>query len=469
VRIDADGVRVSSDAVASVADGGSVEVRVEGGSSPCALRAAGGEVLAERFVLVFRVAGQPGADLSGPVLVASRPAAGTPDAAPGASVELRFSEPVVVGSDAVTLRVDGVARPAIVRASADRRRVVVRPEVPFAPGASVALDLHRCLTDDVGNPLAAGSPSEVTFRVRQSPLHEIEEEFASDEFLDRTATDCAWGEVGAPGVLVPRCGATPLPAHDAEPTTDLGDRDAVRFQVLVRGDEVRGGVASGLRLRFAQATGDAPLLSAWVEGGPTQADVLAPSFQSNRDDAAVAVLAAHGGDLAWEPAGVAGATVDVPFELPLFLVPGQSVLLDVTLTIAPGARLAAAPDRELRTLVRGAGRERLAPSAALLVSGSAPAARSLWYDAGVDSPQWRPATIEWAGPDGRTGLAVAEFQAAPSDGAGHPVPELASPWEPDLDRLPSWRFVRFRLRFGDVPSDGAPAVERVVLPFETAR
>ena len=44
IRVGSDGVRVPADALASIADGGAVELRIEGGSSPCALRSAGGEI-----------------------------------------------------------------------------------------------------------------------------------------------------------------------------------------------------------------------------------------------------------------------------------------------------------------------------------------------------------------------------------------------------------------------------------------
>ncbi|MCE9638086.1 MAG: Ig-like domain-containing protein [Planctomycetes bacterium] len=480
--LEGDTLRFPATLIASVIGDDPAQVRMEGGASPCALRAADGETLAVREVVGFRRAVEGRTDMEGPTLLASRPADGATDVPPGAAIELRFSEPLAIGSalsgDGVSLRADGHEVAARLRLSADRRRMLVRPQTALAAGASVEVEVRRCLVDDAGNPPATGSPMVVHFDVCPTSLHEIEESFSCDDYLDRTRTDCAWGEIEAPGLLVPRCGPVPMPALDVEPTTDLGDRDEIRFQVRIRGDEALDGLASGLRLRFSQTTAAGPLRAVVVEGGPTIDDSLEPWFQGNRDRARLQVLATRHESLPWESDGAQGAVVDVPFEQPLALSAGQAVLLDVVLAVEPGARLAAAPDSDGRALVRGGPRDRAVPSAVLLVSGASPVARSLWYDAGVASPRWRAAILETAGgvagatPDTSAGgaagaMVVAEFQTAPADSAGNPDAAVASPWEGNLALVPSWRFVRFRLRFEGGSSDGRMApVDRVLMPFE---
>lgn len=466
VRIDGATLRLSSDLVRSVAAGETAELRIEGGASPASVRAADGSALREKFVLAFRVEDGARTDLAGPVLVASRPTDGADDISPGSLVELRFSEPVAADADSFTLREDGRERRARVRVSADRRRLLLRPERPLSPGAAVTVEIHRSLTDDAGNPLASRSPRRVAFRVRPSTLREIEEDFVSDEFADRSATGCAWGEIETPGVLVARLGTTPLPCFDAEPTTDLGNHETIRFQIRVRGDEVPGGLASALRLRFSRAGSAGPLRGARIEAGPADEDVLDPWFEGNRSHARLRVVADDAARSPWEPDETGGAVTDIAFEEPIALVPGEPLLLDVALDLEPGARLAASPDTSERALVRDGPRERLVPAAALLVSGADPSARSLWYDAGIDAPKWRTARVDMA--EEIPGIRVAvSYQAAPADAQGLPDAAMASSWESDLEHVPPWRFVRFRVRFEGTAWDArVPRVDRIAMPFD---
>lgn len=471
VRCSGTAIRIPASLLRSLTPAEPLTLRLDGGPAPCALRSAAGERLREPYSVSFRVGAATVADLTGPTLVASRPEPGTSDAPAGTSIELRFSEPVTTSSahDAIVVRAGGDAVPVRIRFSPDRRRALIRPQEPLPAGARVVAEVHRSLTDDAGNPLAPGSATCLEFRTRPSPRREIDEDFAYDDFADRPATNCAWGEIEAPGRLVARFGATPLPCLDEVPVTDLGDRDEVRFQILVRSHEARGGLASALRLRFSRTAGGQPLGAVRIEAGPAGDDLLDGSFQANRRRAQLAVVADHGADLAWEPDDTSGVTVEVPFEQPLVVPPGAPLLLDVELSVEPGARLAASADTEVRALVRGSARERLLPSACLMVCGADSVARSLWYDSGTGDPQWRSALVE-TDEDVPGTSAVVEFQTAPADARGLPDLAAASQWEDDLAATPTWRFVRFRVRFDGASWEGrTPRLDRIVMPFDLPR
>lgn len=467
VRVTHDSLRIPGDRLRGLAPGEPLVLRVEGGASPCSLRATDGAPLGSRLVVSFRCSGVGTDDLTGPSLVASRPADGDEEVAPGAVIELRFDEPLGAAplDDAITVRESGRPLPARLRASADRRRVFIHPAWSPAPGSMVEVVVHRSLADATGNLLDRSSRARVRFRVRRDPVREVEEDFSSDEFLDPTVTDCAWGEQDAPGVLVPRCGTTPLPCLTSEVTTDLGARDEIRFQILIHADETTGGFGSSLRLRLTHVD-DGAVRSVRVEGGPIDDDHLDPWLQGNRDRARLELLADAEGPLDWEPAGPGTAVVDIPFVQPLSLERGVPILLDVTVTPEPGVRLAAATDAAGRALVRGAGRERLIPAVELRVAGAEPTARSTWYDSGDPAPLWRPASVEIAD-DVPGARVIAEFQTAPSDARGRPDVTLASAWDADLGLVPAGRFVRFRLRFDGAAADGRmPRVDRVVMPYD---
>ena len=156
--------------------------------------------------------------------------------------------------------------------------------------------------------------------------------------------------------------------------------------------------------------------------------------------------------------------MDIVVEEPRGLVRGRAVLLDVHLSVTPGARIAAPGDFGMSALVEGHGG--VAPAASLLVSPATPQARSLWYDTGVAYPGWRACSVVRADDDPGVQV-VAEFQSAPPDPDGNADATRASPWESDLARLPAYRFVRFRLRFDGSPEGaGAPRLDRIVLPYE---
>jgi hypothetical protein len=462
-------LRVVPASDAGFPEGERLSLRIEGTPSPRAVRSAEGASLARRHEIPFVVARSAVLDLEGPTLLGSQPADGSRDATPGAPVELRFSEPVAAGAvaagDAISLRIDGAEVRARARTSRDGRRILVRPLAPVAPGAEVELEVHPSLLDRSGNPLHRTSPRRVAFRTRESSLREIVEEFVCDDMADPDATDCAWGEPSFPGTLVPRPGTTLLVADAGEATDDLGERDSVRFLLLVRGDEETTSVACGLRLRFSTAPAGGPLASATVDGGPYDLDLLEPSFEGSRRFARLERLADDPGPFPWEDVPGGGVAVEVPFSEPLRLDPGATCLLDVTVRPAPGARMVAVPARGRRALVEGGVRDRFVPAASLLVVGAWPGARSRWYDAGVPRPRWGAGRCTLDAEDPGMHVAV-EFQTAPAAGPGVADEELASPWGADLSRLPGDRFVRFRIRFEGTPLGGrAPCAERVVMPY----
>jgi hypothetical protein len=448
---------------------GPLLLRLEGAPSPRAVRSASGEPLARAFEAEFRP-GSPRADLTGPRLAGSLPRDGADDVAPGSSVELSFTEPVARGSiasgDAVTLRVDGATVAARLALSGDGEMIVVHPAMPLPPDRRVEVELHGCLLDLAGNALDARSQRAISFRTRATSLHELAEDFVDSAKSDARATSCGWDDPETPGVLVARSGTVLVGPEWGETPLDLGAASSVHFQLLVPAAEVPVGLASALRLEFAAAPEGARILAATIEAGPTSLEEREPSFIANRGASELRTVARLADPLEVEAPAAPGArpSADIVFEEPLRLAAGRPVLLDVRLELSPGARVAACTDPGLLALVEGA--NGVAPAAALLVSPSAPQARSLWYDTGVTYPGWQPCRLVRADDDAGVSV-VAEFQSAPPAREGGPDAARASPWESDLTRLPAYRFVRFRLRFDGTPETGvAPRIDRVVLPYE---
>jgi len=467
-RIDGRELRVAPPSGREFPAGEKLRIRIEGSPSPRAVRSAAGETLSRAFETTFRV-GARRRDLVGPRLVATRPADGADHVAPNALLELRFSEPLAAGAvktgDAVSLRVDGVATSARLTLSRDRAMIVVHPTSPLPPDRVVEVDLHDCLLDAAGNPLDAASPRAVSFRTRATPVVETTEDFIDAEKCDVRRTSCGWDDSESPGTLVGRAGVV-LVGPDADGARrGLGDATSLRFQILVPRSGTTVGLASALRVEFDAAPEGARLLSAVVEAGATPLDAVDPSFVANRAAAQPVVVVARTADaLDIEDDDAAAPFVDVPFDAPLRLDGERSVLLDVRLEVDPGVRVAAWRDAGPIALVEG--RTGLAPAASLVVAPASPQARSLWYDTGVASPGWRPASV--LSLDADSGVdAVVEFQSAPAAADGGADAGRASAWDVDLERLPAYRFVRFRVRFEGTPDSGtAPRIDRIVLPYE---
>ncbi len=448
--------------------GESLRVVVEGAPSPRALRSAAGVELERRVVLEAKVGGAA-VDLVGPTLLASHPQDGTADVTPGAAVELRFSEPLARthAGDAVSIRVRGVAVPATVRASSDRRRLLVRPTAPLPPGAEVTVAVNPWVTDDAGNPFAGSATHAIRFRTRSTALSEIREEFISDEMSDGAATIAGWGLAPEPDLLVGRPGFACAVTNDARYAGDFGERETLRFQVIVRPDEVCGTLASALRVRFTAIPAGVlpPVTEAWVEGGVFRLDDLDPSFDGNRRFAALSTLVETTAHATWDADERGGGVCEIPFRAPLMLDGSSPVLLDISLTLAAGARVAARADPDHAALVEGGNRERQRPVAALVTSGGAPCARSLWYDTNCPAPRWLPARTVALSAGERRRVSV-EYQAAPAAADGTADEAAASQWSERLDLLPPWRFVRFRVRFDGLDGNAAPAaLDSVTMPF----
>lgn len=449
--------------------GVTLRLHLDGAPSPRSLRAKSGESLERAFDATFRAIAVRG-DLVGPRLADSHPRDGSTDVPAGATVELRFDEPVASGSvasgDAVTLRVDGRAVPARLALSGDGVTIVVHPSSPLPPDRGVEVELHDGLLDAAGNPLDQGSPRRVTFRTRATSLHEISEEFVDSARADSHATSCGWDDPESPGVLVGRSDSVLVSPGAGEPGLSLAETTALHFQLVLPGSEVPSGLASALRVELAEAPAGSKLLAALVEAGPTALESPEPSFVANRAATQIRAVARVVDPIDVEPAAVPGARpfVDVVFDEPLRLDGGRSVLLDVRLETTPGVRVAAYPDAASLALVEGHGG--LAPAGALLVAPATPQARSLWYDTGTPFPGWRAASIVRA--DAEAGVRVAaEYQSAPATADGGPDLSRASPWERDLAQLPAYRFIRFRLRFDGASESGdAARIDRVVMPYE---
>ncbi len=449
-------------------EGEPLVLRLEGGGSPRSIRSAAGDALAATVELAFRVEARRHVDVVGPRVVETVPAAGALDVRPGGHVELRFDEPLARESlrteGAIRCVVDGRAVEASARISPDLLRVVVRPLHPLPPGAQVRVAVQPSVLDLAGNP---ADHAEVVFRTAAGHLHEIVEDFVTTEMVDDAATTCDWAAPEAPGLLVARAGVLRRQVVDpARAVLDLPERRLLHFQVVFPGSGAVSGGAAALRIGLHGAVEGDEIVAAHVAAGPTMLDRADPSFSSNAHFAELVRVAGAESGLDVELDADGRAYVDVPFDMPLPLRPGQPFLVDVSVELPPGLRIAAALDDDEFALVEDGGGLRLLPDVELLVVGAVPQARSRWYDSGTARPAWRAAT---ASPAVRTDGAapVLEFQTAPSGPDGGPDVERAGDWTADLAAVPALRFVRFRVRFDALGAPGhAPRIGRIVLPYE---
>ena len=157
--------------------------------------------------------------------------------------------------------------------------------------------------------------------------------------------------------------------------------------------------------------------------------------------------------------------MEIAFDAPLAFDAHDMLLLDVTLTLAPGARVAATRELAGDALVDGESGDRMRPIVGLATTGGVPGARSRWYDSGCASPRWLPGAVAAVG-DGANGRVIVEFQVA----RGVADDSAESGWTTSLDELPPWRFVRFRVRFeGVTGAEPLPGLDSVTMPFVRTR
>lgn len=451
-------------------------LRIEGPPSLRALRSADGDLLDGRHEIPFTVDAQVSLDLVGPALESVSPAPGAAVIAPGSHFTLHFSEPIshrpVRRGRGVALRVDGRSWDAVLRLSRDRRALVVRPAQPLPPNAEITLDLDAGILDSAGNPFVGDVRLE--YRTRADSLHELTEDFEGADMADPGATNCRWAEPSWPGELV--WGAGSLAVGDESlsgPRSALPLGTEVTFHVVYPADQLPPqGFASGLRLEFEGGETPGGVVSVHVRAGPTFLEQSDPTFAGNEQVSALATVARveDGLDVEADADDDGGGVAEIPFDRPLMLQSGSGLLVEVDLVLAEGVRLSAVADPEGRALVLGhAARDGALPVARLLVTGGRAQARSLWYDSASWAPDWHSAVVEATGVAAGARLIV-EFQTAPGDGQGRPDAAQADRWVQDLaDALPL-RFVRYRVRFeGAVAQDDLPRVDRIVLPYVTAR
>ena len=444
-------------------------LRIEGGGSPRSLRAEDGSLLRSAAGLRFRALKRRRTDLEGPRLIASLPAAGATDAAPASQLQLVFDEPLARGpvrsGDAVVVRVDGRETPSRQRLSPDLTRLVVRPKRHLPPGAVVTIEVQSALLDLSGNPAI---PTMIRFRTGATRLRELTEDFVTTDMLDPAGTTGGWGAAESPGFLVPRAGRLRRSPVDGDTWSSvLPEMARVRFQATFPNAGDGGGVASALRLYLSGAVEGDVLPAALVEVGATSLLRVDPTFDANRGASALHPVMTSAEPLVVDSddAGLGPHYVDVPFDLPHALHPGEPVLIDVDVTLPAGIRLAAAPDSSSLALVENLGVGVLLPAAELLVSGGPPQARSAWWDSGVERPGWRTAVVE--GTSALDEDVVVEFQTAAATEDDLPDPDRASEWGLDLAELPALRFVRFRVTFARLGVRGnAPRIDRIVLPYQ---
>ncbi len=449
--------------------GSELLLRIEGGGSPRALRAEDGTALDSRYEIRFRTRRRRHADLTAPRFVGSLPEAGARDVKPGSHVQLRFDEPLsrasVRSGAGVVLRVDGVVRPAKLRLSPDLMRLVVRPRRPFPPGANVVVDVRPGLLDLAGNPAQRAL---VKFSVEATRLHELQENFVTTDTSDGAATTGGWSPSDAPGYLVARAGRVRWsPTEGDDWDAEFPETDSLRFQVVFPGDSAPTGAASALRLTLRGAVPGDTLTAVAVAAGPTNLLRADPTFFGNRaaSDLMLVVHPDDAFDVEVEVDDDGVAVVEIPFDVPVAVRRGESLLLEVELSVPASVRLAATEDLGGLALVEHLGGA-LLPAVELLVTGVPPQARSTWYDSGVVNPGWREARIVGTAASEDPGYVV-EFQTAAATPDGFADADRSSDWAPALTSLPALRFVRFRVEFGGLGgTGGGPRIDRVVLPYE---
>ena len=474
LKVDGSDLRIAPHLPRRGARNGSFVLRIEGAPSPRAVRSAAGGALGRRVEWTLDLARTARSDLTPPYLVASQPVDGDREVAPGQDILLRFSEALdrsaVRNQRRFQLYVDGKPAPSKQRLVEGRTAVLLRPASPLPPSADVEVRTRGVVLDLAGNALERAP--RIRFRTWATHLREITEEFQTYDMADVRATNCSWCEVQTPGFLVWSSGRRVIGPLVTEPgRVGLAERSQVRFQMIVAADDEVGGdsFASALRLVFLNGDVAGGVLEATVDAGISDLDRPGPAFESNRLLADVLPLGAVERDTPIDiRRGEDGfGRAEIPFLTPLAIPAGANVLLDVTLTLAPGVRLVAVADEHSAALLDRRDGARVVPIAQLLVTGGVPQARSLWYDSGVARPDWRRQALFGAvNGDGVTSRL--EFQVAPALRDGRPDVELASSWEQHLDALPSVRFVRFRARFEGFPLGGQfPRIDRIVMPFES--
>jgi hypothetical protein len=460
--------------------GATLSLRVAGMPSLRALRAADGSSLQADASLRVRVRSARRADRVPPSLLSSDPADGAVDVDPSVPVTLVFSEPM----DARALDWDArSARPAPLRLSADggevpfrcfldraRRVLTVLPEVAFAPGAAVTLEIGGRTRDQAGNPLAAEPPREVYFRVAAaapaapSPGRVVEA-FEDRDLMDPLGTTVRWNDPAERGVLSGVLETAVLAAGaEGEPGALLLDPRGGSFRVLVPaaelGDEPR--TLKGLQLPAAPGSVSGEILEPRVRVAS-----VTPLLQWPEEPGAAWREATEGLRGAIER-GADGA-FPVPFRHPVPLAGGEALLVEVSWTgVAGSVILRAARHPETRCLLSGASADprpmRTAPVLRLESVGRSAVARSRWIDSGAASPSWQEPRARPAGDAGRVRILLQG--APPATDRDGPDSGRASPWTADPSALEGMRWVRFRVVFEEPGTASPPAaLDDLTIPF----
>jgi hypothetical protein len=413
-------------------------------------------------------------DRESPMVVSTEPAAGAEEVDAGAPVVIRFSEAMEVraltfaapdGGEgrAVELRADEAPVPFRAFLDRERRSLTVLPDLPFPPGARVAVVLGDRVRDAAGNPLDPASPRTLRFTAAPRPaaLGRVVESFEDGDHLDPLGTTVRWNDPASPGVLEgviePRAIETGLGNGEGSLLLDpRGGTLRTFIPAAELGDEAR--TLKGLLLVPASGAVPGELLEPRVRVAP----------------AASLLAAAPEGEFAWVDAtgslrGVSPRGPDgllaIPFRHPFPWKPGTGLAVEVSWAGVAGTILLRAGLLETpRTLLQGAepapAALRLSPVLRLDAVGERAAARSAWRDAGAAAPSWQEPRLR---PAVAAGALRVELQGAPeSPDGGGPDASRATPWTQDPAALEGLRWARFRVLFeGADPA----AIDELTLPF----
>lgn len=449
-------------------------VRVAGLPSLRALRGRDGSALGGEEVLRVRVRPARVTDRSAPTVAETDPVPGAGDVPPSAPIVVRFSEAMDVrvltfaargGEPDLPLALEQDGGPVPFRAFLDRgRRVLtVLPEVPFAPGAAVALRLGDRVRDAAGNGLDPATIRELRFTTAAvgATAGRLVEEFEGAERMDPLGTTVRWDAPASPGVLEgvlePAAIETGAGAQEGALLLDpRGGTMRVFVPAAELGDEER--TLKGLHLVAAPGGLPGELLE------PRVRVAVSPGLLPAAGEPEPAWTDATGalrGASARGPDGV----LALPFQRSTAWRGGPGLLVEVSWKgVAGSVVLRAGLHDATRTLLQGADPVptslRLAPLLRLEAVGERAVARSRWMDGGADAPSWQEPRLR---PAPSPGSCRVELQAAPplEDGSG-PDAARATAWSADATTLEGLRWVRFRVIF---EGPETAVVDELALPF----
>lgn len=395
------------------------------------------------------------------------------------SIDVRFTEAVSPSSvePGVTLRVQilpsGDEIPGKVIAGRFARAFRFYPDSE-SPGGVIRVSLTGGVTGLSGAPLALGELTSKTFTLPRpsssKALGEIAEDFSTSRMMDPAGTTALWNDVRFPGALVGEPASTTLFLPESDPSSkdsiELGPQ-TVRIRILLTQEEL--GVPrdlTGIVLEGA-AGGLVPATYSGISVRLTP--TLRTALDAQGSDVAAPTTVLDEREL--RITGPTEGGLQIPFDRTYSYDGRTNLVLEIRIGAGSHTNvLEAYPVSPSEAVVETSGRtlgERL--FLGLESFSLVPTARSRFYDSGVADPVYlSPIIHPMSLPPGVT-LTIS-YQGAHELGPdGGPLagdPSSMSDWVRDVTALSGYRYVRFRMEFDGVSSNGAePAVDDLIVPF----